>query len=216
MTDPITIIGSNTVVSGNLEGDEDLTVEGRVEGSITLARTLTIEANGVVRANINVRNAIINGVLVGNISAQEAVHITEEGRVVGDITAPRVIIVDGASFRGNVDMGDFDIDRGARASSAQPARETSQRPAAKHVRQVEEPKATEESSAAQVAAQARVRKVGAPAVAPRPVARPVPRPQPPRPPETKAEAPVVEAAKKKPPEPKVRAIGKTKAVRKKA
>jgi cytoskeletal protein CcmA (bactofilin family) len=214
MTDPITIIGSNTVVSGNLEGDEDLTVEGRVEGSITLSRTLTIEANGVVRANINVRNAIINGVLVGNISAQEAVHITEEGRVVGDIAAPRVIIVDGASFRGNVDMGDFDIDRGARASSAQPARESAHRPAAKHVRQVEEAPAAQESPAAQAAAQARVRKVGTPAAAPRPAPRPAPAPAPARAPEIKAQAPAV-AAKKQPPEPKVRAIGKAKAIKKK-
>jgi len=111
MAEPITIIGSNTTVSGNLEGDEDLTVEGRVEGSINLTKTLSIEVGGVVRANINVRNAVISGVLVGNIEAQEAVHITEQGRVVGDIAAPRVILVDGASFRGNIDMGDFDIDR---------------------------------------------------------------------------------------------------------
>ena len=111
MAEPITIIGSHTTVSGNLEGDEDLTVEGRVEGSINLTKTLSIEVGGVVRANINVRNAVISGVLVGNIEAQEAVHITEQGRVVGDIAAPRVILVDGASFRGNIDMGDFDIDR---------------------------------------------------------------------------------------------------------
>ncbi|MBW2277791.1 MAG: polymer-forming cytoskeletal protein [Deltaproteobacteria bacterium] len=111
MAEPITIIGENTTVSGNLEGDEDLTVEGRVEGSINLTKTLSIEVGGVVRANINVRNVVISGVLVGNIEAQEAVHITEQGRVVGDITAPRVILVDGSSFRGNIDMGDFDIDR---------------------------------------------------------------------------------------------------------
>lgn len=115
MSEPITIIGANTVVSGNLEGDEDLTVEGRVEGSITLSRTLSIEVGGVVRANVHVRNAVISGVLVGNVEAQESVHVTEAGRVVGDIAAPRVILVDGASFRGNIDMGDFDIDREAGA-----------------------------------------------------------------------------------------------------
>ena len=48
MTDPVTIIGIDTVVSGNLEGDEDLTVEGRVEGSIALSKTLSIEVGGVV------------------------------------------------------------------------------------------------------------------------------------------------------------------------
>ena len=118
MSEPVTIIGANTVISGNLEGDEDLTIEGRVEGTITLSRTLTIENNGVVHANINVRNAVISGVLVGNIEAQDSVHITEEGRVMGDISAPRVILVDGASFRGSIDMGDFDIERGDRSTGA--------------------------------------------------------------------------------------------------
>ena len=84
MTDPITVIGTKTMINGNLEGDEDLTVEGHVEGSINLSKTLTVEVGGVVRANINVRNAIISGVLVGNVEAQEAVHVTEQGRVVGD------------------------------------------------------------------------------------------------------------------------------------
>ncbi|MBN2803486.1 MAG: polymer-forming cytoskeletal protein [Deltaproteobacteria bacterium] len=111
MSEPITIIGSETVVSGNLEGDEDLTIEGRVEGSISLSKTLCVEVGGVVRADINVRNAIISGVLVGNVEAQESVHVTEQGRVVGDISAPRVILVDGASFKGNIDMGNFDVDR---------------------------------------------------------------------------------------------------------
>lgn len=118
MSEPITIIGANTVVSGNLEGDEDLTVEGRVEGSINLSKTLTIEINGVVHANINVRNAVISGVLVGNVQAEECVHVTEEGRVVGDIAAPRVILVDGASFRGSIDMGDFDVERTSTAGAA--------------------------------------------------------------------------------------------------
>ena len=111
MSEPITIIGSETIVSGNLEGDEDLTIEGRVEGSISLSKTLTVEVGGVVRADINVRNAVISGVLVGNVEAQESVHITEQGRVVGDISSPRVILVDGSSFKGNIDMGDFDIEQ---------------------------------------------------------------------------------------------------------
>jgi len=111
MSEPITIIGSETIVNGNLEGDEDLTVEGRVEGSISLSKTLSVEVGGVVRADINVRNAVISGVLVGNIEAQEAVNLTDQGRVIGDISAPRVILVDGSSFKGNIDMGDFDIEQ---------------------------------------------------------------------------------------------------------
>ena len=53
-------------------------------------------------------HAIINGVVVGNITASNSVQITETGRMVGDIAVPRVIIVDGARFRGNVDMGELE------------------------------------------------------------------------------------------------------------
>lgn len=210
MSEPITIIGSNTVVSGNLEGDEDLTVEGRVEGSITLSKTLSIEVGGVVRANINVRNAIISGVLVGNIEAQEAVHITEAGRVVGDIAAPRVILVDGSSFRGNIDMGNFDVDRDAPA----PTRTAAPKPAPAATRyEVED----DDNEAVEEAPPALTRVRTAPAApARRPVARPAARPvaRPAAKPAPKAKAQPA-ADRKKPPAPKVRSVGKTKAVKKK-
>jgi cytoskeletal protein CcmA (bactofilin family) len=100
-----TVVGQSILISGKLTGDEDLTVQGRVEGEITLTRTLIVEQSGIVKANVSVKNAIISGVVVGNISASESVELTREGRMVGDIRSPRVIIVDGASFRGHVDMG---------------------------------------------------------------------------------------------------------------
>ena len=103
-----TVIGDSVQVRGNLTGDEDLHVLGRIEGSIDLQRTLVVAQSGVVKAEVQVKNAIISGVVVGNVSASESVEITREGRMVGDISAPRVIIVDGASFRGNVDMGDIE------------------------------------------------------------------------------------------------------------
>lgn len=100
-----TIIGPSILINGKLSGDEDLTVRGRVEGELNLTKTLIVEPSGIVKANVQVRNAIISGVVVGNISATESVELTREGRMVGDINSPRVIIVDGASFRGHVDMG---------------------------------------------------------------------------------------------------------------
>lgn len=106
-----TIIGESILINGNLQGDEDLTVLGRVEGSINLTKTLNIEESGIVKANISVRNAVISGVVVGNITATDSVEITEVGRMVGDIKAPRVIIVDGARYRGAVDMGDLEAPR---------------------------------------------------------------------------------------------------------
>ena len=113
-----TVIGAHTHVKGNLQGDEDLNVIGRVDGTISLTKTLIVEPTGVVVADVNVLKAVISGTVVGNITADEMVHITEEGRVVGDISSPRVVLVEGASFRGNVDMGDLDAPR---ASSGAPA-----------------------------------------------------------------------------------------------
>ncbi|ADO73178.1 bactofilin family protein [Stigmatella aurantiaca] len=106
-----TVVGPSILISGRLTGDEDLTVRGRVEGELTLSKTLIVETTGVVKANVAVRNAIISGVVVGNINATESVELTREGRMVGDIRSPRVIIVDGASFRGRVDMGEVEPGR---------------------------------------------------------------------------------------------------------
>jgi cytoskeletal protein CcmA (bactofilin family) len=117
-----TIIGPSILISGKLSGDEDLTVRGRVEGELSLTRTLIVEPSGIVKANVAVRNAIVSGVVVGNITATESVELTREGRMVGDIRSPRVIIVDGASFRGRVDMGNAE----PRAAAERPI----QRPAA--------------------------------------------------------------------------------------
>ncbi|MBL9037472.1 MAG: polymer-forming cytoskeletal protein [Archangium sp.] len=132
-----TVIGPSILISGKLTGDEDLTVRGRVEGELSLTKTLIVETSGIVKANVAVRNAIVSGVVVGNITATESVELTKEGRMVGDIRSPRVIIVDGASFRGRVDMGNAE----PRAASERPtiARPVSRptlttRPAAQPVR----------------------------------------------------------------------------------
>ena len=121
--DGTTIIGESILISGSLNGDEDLTVRGRVEGTLTLTKTLVVEPTGVVKAEVQVKNCVIAGVIVGNVTATESVEITNEGRMVGDIAAPRVIIVDGASFRGRIDMGEVDIDgeRLPATSSSRPA-----------------------------------------------------------------------------------------------
>jgi cytoskeletal protein CcmA (bactofilin family) len=105
--DGVTMIGESVQVRGNLSGDEDLHVLGRVDGRIELQRTLVVAESGIVKAEVSVKNAVISGVVVGNVHASESVELTKEGRMVGDIYAPRIIIVDGASFRGSVDMGDI-------------------------------------------------------------------------------------------------------------
>jgi len=125
-----TVIGESIVVNGKLSGDENLTVVGRGEGSLDLTSTLNVEAGGIVKAEVSVNNAIISGVVVGNISAKDCVEITQEGRMVGDIRAPRIIIIEGARFRGNIDMGDLEAPRSV-LSSTPLARPAVTRPAAK-------------------------------------------------------------------------------------
>jgi cytoskeletal protein CcmA (bactofilin family) len=135
-TDATTIIGESILISGSLNGDEDLTVRGRVEGTLTLTKTLVVEPTGIVKAEVQVRNCVIAGAIVGNVTATESVEITKEGRMVGDIAAPRVIIVDGASFRGRIDMGEVDVEGSRTSARAAPApsrptlRPISSRPAA--------------------------------------------------------------------------------------
>lgn len=119
MADTSTVIGETILVRGNLQGDEDLTVRGRVEGSLNLSRTLIVEPSGVVKAEVSVSNVVVSGVVVGNITASDSVEIAESGRMIGDIHAPRVIIVEGARFKGKVDMGN--ITAGRAPSTPRPA-----------------------------------------------------------------------------------------------
>ena len=98
------IIGQGLFIKGELHGEEDLVIEGRVEGEITLKKQLIIEETGVVLADIQTENIVIKGEMRGNMTATERVWIFCDARVIGDIKAPRVVIDDGAHFKGNIDM----------------------------------------------------------------------------------------------------------------
>jgi cytoskeletal protein CcmA (bactofilin family) len=119
-----TAIGPTIVIKGKLKSDEDLIVKGRIEAEISSTKALLIENSGIVKANIQVKSARISGVLVGNISAESRIEIASDGRVVGDMHSPRIVISDGAAFRGKIDMANFDAPREASApgkSAAAPA-----------------------------------------------------------------------------------------------
>jgi len=98
-------IGKSVVIKGELSGSEDLTIEGHVEGRIELKENvLTIGPNGKIRAEVFAKSVIVQGEVVGNVTASEKVDIRDNGSVDGDITSPRVAIAEGAHFRGSVDM----------------------------------------------------------------------------------------------------------------
>jgi len=98
-------IGKSVVIKGELNGSEDLTVEGNVEGKIELREhVLTIGPHGKIKAEVFAKAVIVLGEVMGNIAASEKVDIRENGSVDGDIVSPRVAIAEGAHFRGSVDM----------------------------------------------------------------------------------------------------------------
>src|SRR5438046_1543331 len=98
-------VGKSVVIKGELNGSEDLTVEGHVEGKIELRdHVLTIGPNGKIKAQIFAKSVIVLGEVNGNVTASEKVDIRDKGSVDGDIISPRVAIAEGAHFRGSVDM----------------------------------------------------------------------------------------------------------------
>jgi cytoskeletal protein CcmA (bactofilin family) len=98
-------IGKSVVIKGELNGSEDLTIEGHVEGTIQLRdHVLTIGPNGRIKAQVFAKSVIVLGEVTGNVTASDKVDIRDNGSVDGDIVSPRVAIAEGAHFRGSVDM----------------------------------------------------------------------------------------------------------------
>jgi cytoskeletal protein CcmA (bactofilin family) len=100
-------IGRSITINGEVKGDEDLLIQGRVDGSVTLKEhAVTVGPEGEVKADIGARVITVEGKVEGNLNAQEQVILRNSSRVQGNISAPRVVLEDGARFRGGVDMGE--------------------------------------------------------------------------------------------------------------
>lgn len=98
-------IGQSIVFKGELTGDEDLEIEGQVEGNVRLANnTLTIGANGRLTAQVVAKTIIVIGRVKGNLSATERIEIQATGIVEGDVKAPRLNVQEGAVLNGGIDM----------------------------------------------------------------------------------------------------------------
>ena len=99
------MIGPTIIITGTVSGDEDLHVEGKVEGTIDLkAHVLSVGSSGRVTADINAKIVNIDGEVAGDITGNEKVVISKSGNVRGNIVAPRVTLEDGAIFKGSIDM----------------------------------------------------------------------------------------------------------------
>jgi cytoskeletal protein CcmA (bactofilin family) len=99
-------IGPSIVIKGEVSGNEDLLIQGRIDGSVDLdTHSVTVGGGGRVKANITGRVITVEGNVEGDLKAQEQIVLRGSAKVLGDLTAPRVVLEDGASFRGLVDMG---------------------------------------------------------------------------------------------------------------
>jgi cytoskeletal protein CcmA (bactofilin family) len=122
MEKDIVNIGKSVVIKGELNGSEDLTIEGHVEGTIQLKdHVLTIGPNGKIKAQVFAKAVIVLGEVTGNVTASEKVDIRDNGSVDGDIISPRVAIAEGAHFRGSVDMQRKGTEKAQPAAAAKPA-----------------------------------------------------------------------------------------------
>lgn len=98
-------LGKSVVIKGELSGSEDLTLHGQMEGKISLPEhTLTIGAQAEVKADIAAKAVVVVGVVNGRVSARDKIDIRATGVITGDIVSPRLVIAEGGSLRGKVEM----------------------------------------------------------------------------------------------------------------
>ena len=100
-----TFIGGNITIEGTLGGSDPVVVEGTVRGNVKLTGDLRIGTKGRVEATVHARSIIIEGRVEGDISADERVELVAGSNVDGNIKAPKIVVAEGAKFRGSVDMG---------------------------------------------------------------------------------------------------------------
>jgi len=98
------VIGSKVQLKGELHGAEAVLVEGTVEGSIRLTAELRVAPGGTVKADVSAHTVVVAGEVIGDCHATERVVLESTGRLTGNIRAPRIVIAEGASFRGTSDM----------------------------------------------------------------------------------------------------------------
>jgi cytoskeletal protein CcmA (bactofilin family) len=98
-------IGKSISIKGDLTGNEDLVVEGRVEGKIQLPdNELTVGTNGSVNADVHAKSVVVIGKVSGNVSATDKVELQASGTLDGDVRTPRLIVQEGAILNGSVEM----------------------------------------------------------------------------------------------------------------
>lgn len=118
------VIGPSLILKGEVHGNEDLYIEGQIEGTIALKKNnVTIGREGKIKADIYGKTISVEGTVKGNLYGQEKIILRESGKVEGNIAAPRVSLEDGAQFKGSIDM-EGDKDAKVKTYSSQPSTST--------------------------------------------------------------------------------------------
>lgn len=123
-------IGPSIRIKGDVTGDEDLVIEGRIDGTVDLKKhNVTVGPEGRVKANVFGRSVIVEGEVEGDLQGEEQIVLRRTAKVQGNIAAPRVTLEDGATFRGGIDMQErkntHDVPSKVGAASPPPPAKTS-------------------------------------------------------------------------------------------
>jgi len=112
-----TEISQGTVIKGEIISNDALVNEGRIEGHVTVKNSVIVGKNGVIKANVTATSLQIHGKIIGDVAASEKVSIERSGLVEGNIHSPKLMISEGAQFKGNIDMSHQTGNLGPGASS---------------------------------------------------------------------------------------------------
>ncbi|MGA8206302.1 MAG: polymer-forming cytoskeletal protein [Woeseiaceae bacterium] len=103
----VSVIGPTLIFKGELSADEDLVIEGQIEGTIAHhEKNLTVGKQGRVKADIHAKSVMVLGTLIGDVHSDGTVSLAKGANVVGDIYCSRIVMEDGARFKGKIDMGE--------------------------------------------------------------------------------------------------------------
>ena len=115
------VLGKSVIVKGQIFSREDLTIDGEVEGTVELQEhRLTVGPNGKVLASIKAREIVVLGTIHGNVETTDKIDIRKDAKLVGDIKTARVVIEDGAYFKGNIDIVRAEVPKPQPAPKPQP------------------------------------------------------------------------------------------------
>jgi cytoskeletal protein CcmA (bactofilin family) len=115
------VLGKSVIVKGQIFSREDLTIDGEVEGTVELQEhRLTIGPNGKVRASVKARELVVLGMIHGDVETTDKIDIRKDAKLVGDIKTARIVIEDGAYFKGNIDIVRAEAVRPAAAPQPKP------------------------------------------------------------------------------------------------